>query len=153
MAKMKIDDASWHETTVTKLQAAAHIAPVFIWLVSNGYIRHSELDAPRDWRKELADRKMSPAEFFDYFSDSKLIVDEESEITDFLNDCYMEQYVPAVLDDTNLEYDSRFNEPYNLKDSWENCDRIATILDNLLKDWRSQSSGKSFLKRLFTGKG
>jgi hypothetical protein len=134
----KFDDASWHEDDAANLgQAAIHIALVYCWLRSRGLL--SEKDLPEKWQEKLESESITPSEFFESWSDNKLLASEmQQDAANFLAVFYSKKYLPAIQNRKipGLQFDPRYKVPYDIGDTWNNLEPVAIYLNKQYGLWK-----------------
>lgn len=135
---VKFDDADWHSgDAANEVQAGMHIALVYHWLLSRGHINKEYI--PDEWQERINDQTISPSEFFLEWADGKLLsfcMDDAA--AEFLGSFYHKRYLPDVQRRKipNLQYDIRYESPYDIRDVWGNVEATALYLDKSFKKWR-----------------
>lgn len=133
----KYDDVDWHEQEDVEGQPT-HIALMYVWLSSRGYILE-QYNLP-ELQKAVEDRTQTPSQVLDYYADGKLMSSMiESPVVSFLNSFYDEKYLNVVENDDVLRLERTSSEAlYNVADTWSNADAMSEYLDRAYLDWRTK---------------
>lgn len=140
---LKYDDASWHSDgdfpdDLPAEAGATHIGMFFAWLMLNGMGGNAMTGGLGEEIQLLAERAQTPGQFFLNCADGKFVDDllnqEANAFTidyyDFDNGNFLDDYEATVADD--------LSSLYYVKDTWQNFDLLAPVLQKRLLEWRSQ---------------
>jgi hypothetical protein len=152
---MKYDDFSWHfegdySKNTPKQNGATHIAMFLGWAISRNEISTSLYDLSEQAAKALQDvinKKITPRTYIIKYCDGVLLSDYLSEeINNFAENYYEKLYLKDYL----YTFPYFKNMVYKVPNIWENYDLILLLLDNRLKEWKSN---KQFMEKpIFTNK-
>ena len=118
---MKYDDAKWHEADAgNAVDAAVHIALLFVWLLKHNYVK-------KYWLEELKitlplSKRISPTQYLYEYMEGKLIdyvlTDDGKKLCDEYYDQYMTDYAGQTI--KGMRYNKKGDNPYSGKDDWKN---------------------------------
>jgi hypothetical protein len=143
---MKYDDASWHygadnfPKELPQSAGATHTGMFVSWAMLSGMAGELHTDESQDMIKGLQKRTITPSQFFLEACDGKF-TDED------LND-EGNAFAAAYFDFENGSYLSDYEEAlaaevptlYHVPDTWESYDRLRTVLDRRLAEWRARQT-------------
>lgn len=155
---MKYDDASWHydgdfPAELPTEAGATHIGMFVAWCMLHGMAGPLHTDEFPDGLEELQAREVTPGQFVINACDEKFT---DEELTDEGNSfalAYfgtargMGQYV------TDYEETLSRGEPtlYYIKDSWENYDKLASVIERRFSEWKDGKMSSFTEKELDLG--
>lgn len=150
----KYDDASWHyegefPTDLSNESAATHIGMFLAWCIDNDLLNEEQMEENDDAIKSVKNREMTGAEFVIDIFDEKLIDDDLCELGNGFAAAYytdgstfgkeyssfIDDYL-NVFDDYTEEGEDKYETLYHIEDTFENYDRIKTIIDQRFDQWR-----------------
>lgn len=138
---MKYLDTDWFEPAVEHIDGAGSkdVMPLlgyyYCWAVCRGLAADSLFSGSGIEADDLRERSRSPLSVVELM-DSKL-VDEDFNDTGqafsqaYLQRLYFDDFTRAFLEETGDSH------PFDVSNSWENFDRLASRIDRRLADWQA----------------
>ncbi|MEM1354654.1 MAG: hypothetical protein AAGC44_12475 [Planctomycetota bacterium] len=139
---MKYDDASWHSggdfpDDLPPEAGGTHIAMFLAWSLLNTLSGELHMEELANEFNQLITRQVTPSQYFFRNCDGKLtdedLSDEGNAFARFYFDSDKGKY---LTDYTNL-LARNTKTVYNVKDTWENFDRIGTKIRQRFDHWKS----------------
>jgi hypothetical protein len=140
---MKYDDASWHydgdfPSSLPIEAGATHIGMFVAWGMLNGFAGELHTGEFPDELDALKSRKTSPGQFVINACDEKFTDEEFNDegnafaLAYFGENVGMGQYI--------VDYEETLGNGlptlYHIKDSWENYDKLAPLIDQRFNEWK-----------------
>jgi hypothetical protein len=140
---MKYDDASWHydgdfpEGLPTEA-GATHIGMFVAWCMLNGLAGPIHTDEFPDELRSLESREITPGQFVIRACDEKFT---DEDLTDEGNKFALAYFgTPGGMAQYVTDYEDTLSRGeatlYHIKDSWENYDKLAKVIDRRFNEWK-----------------
>lgn len=140
---MKYDDASWHSNgdfpaDLPAEAGATHIGMFFAWLMLNGMGENAVNGGLDQEIQMLTDRTQTPGQFLLICADGKFVDDLLNQEANAFTIDYYNFDSGNFLDDYDATLADDLSSLYYVKDTWQNFDLLAPVLQKRLLEWRSQ---------------
>jgi hypothetical protein len=139
---MKYDDASWHSggkfpKDLPDEAGATHTGMFVAWALLSGLAGNIHIsDFPDDLPK-LQNRAVTPGAFFLEACDGKFTDEDLNE----LGNAFVADYFDFDKGEYLADYEATLGEGlpdlYYVRDTWENFDRLRSVLDRRFSEWRA----------------
>ncbi len=133
------DKAKWHSegdeypAGLPEQSAYTHGGFLLAWLLKNKLLSQSFHDDHADAARQFIAGKLTPGEFnaaVDGVLDSSMLNDEGNAfVTDYVDECYLEDYEMLFEDD--------YDHAYAVEDTPANGKKVARLLTDCLKEWKA----------------
>lgn len=139
----KLDDASWHyggefPDDLPDEAGATHIGMFLAWALLAGLGAEEDPIFDDEELRALRERTTTPGRFLISACDEKFVGEELSEEgEEFARGYYEERYTGDYFDLLAEDLESVYHVP----DTWETFDRLASLLDRRLAEWRAGGGG------------
>ena len=136
------DKADYHAESIEEWgfdddQVFVHTGMFLAWLVSNNMMSDFFIKESEDESRKLKSREISPSELYMNW-DGVLVGDMLNkegfnfacDYFDFKKGAYLEDYAMVFWAISNLDI-------FNIKDTWENFDKLKPTIDSRYKKWKT----------------
>lgn len=139
----KYDDISWHYNDefpkeLEEKNAATHIGMFLEWIIKRGLESDFLKQIAKDGIEKVRNKEISGTDFLMKYLDGKLTSEDLSKEANNFASKYYE--TDRYLDDYAMIFEDDVPTLYHVKDTPENFEKIAKILDKRLEE--SESMGK-----------
>ena len=134
---MKYDDASWHyegdyPKDLSPEAGATHIGMFLAWAIQRDLVGELRREDSQASLERVRARQMTGREFLLKECDEKLT---DEDLNDVGNAFAMSYYEETYLTEY-CEILTEGDTAYHVRDTWENFDRIARLLDKRFAEWK-----------------
>ena len=139
---MKYDDASWHyggdfPSNLPNKAGATHIGLFVAWCRLNGLGSDLHNDDLSEELEKLKQRQFTPGAWFITACDEKFtdedLTDQGNLFADFY---YYDEDTSNYLNDYLDILGEDFESLYEVPDTWESYDKLASIIKNRFEEWK-----------------
>ena len=142
---MKYDDASWHyggdfPDDLPDTAGATHIGMFLAWALINDMAGELHLDGSQESIKKVKNRDMTGSEFLirecdEKFTDEDLNNEGNSFAKYYFDDD--EEGYGKYISGYEEALSSELPSMYHVKDTWENFDKLKSLIDKAYQQWKS----------------
>lgn len=142
---MKYDDASWHyggdfPKNLPNEAGATHIGMFVAWCLLNGLAGELHIEDFPEELEKLKRRKVTPGSWFIAACDEKFTDEDLSdEGNSFAKYYYEDEETAKYIADYDNILCENVESVYEVKDSWENYDKLAPKIKERYEAWKSKN--------------
>jgi hypothetical protein len=141
---MKYDDASWHSggnfpADLPASAAATHSGMFVVWAFLSGFGGPIPAANFPDHLQRLQSRSVTPGAFFLEVCSGKLLDEDFSDEGNAFARAYFDFEHGQYLADYDATLGAGLAEIYYVGDTWENFDRLKSILDRRYREWKAKA--------------
>ena len=143
----KYDDASWHyggdyPNDLPIINAYTHIGMFLTWCIDRNLISEEQMEEAGEELAKVKNRTLNGAEFLDSVCDGKFTTDDLDDTGNSFAKAYYgrkEGKYASYFDDYKNLFHTSAGEfiVYSVPNSWENYERIKSIIDKRFEDWKT----------------
>jgi hypothetical protein len=138
---MKYDDASWHyggdfPSELPDDAGATHTGMFVAWALLSGLAGDIHVTEFPESIEKLRSRSVTPGQFFLEVCDGKFTDEDLSDEGNAFAQAYFEFEKGSYVSDYQRVLVGDLPSQYHVSDTWENFDRLRSVLDKRLEEWR-----------------
>jgi hypothetical protein len=127
-------------------QANVHTGMYVGWLMDNNLLDQEFFIDSQPAIQEFKNRLITGSQFYETQMDGVLLIDEVSEIGNRFSLEYFEFDNGKYLGDYEATLASKLPTLYHVQDTWENYEKIRTVIDKRFFDWNKHPEKKPWWK-------
>jgi hypothetical protein len=141
---MKYDDASWHcggdfPSDLPIEAGATHTGMFVAWALLSGLAGDIHVNDSPAALEKLRSRVVTPGAFFLEACDGKFTDEDLNDEGNAFAQAYFDFEHGSYLSDYDKILVGGLPTQYHVADTWENFDKLRTVLDKRLEEWRQNA--------------